>query len=391
MINGDLCATHVDGMRQSALEQLARTMAVETDAILREAVTRFLGRDTWTLDELKGRGVMQRLSSGIEIFVIDDVALVELHPITLENKHKDWNTMQPATLPATRQYRFLLPRKESDMEQHHRSLRIDGMNPPEFTKPFNLEHAKAGAPYSCKDGTEATVLKWDGRLMGCSLVGVYGPNDKVMTWAADGSYGSSRHDHIDLVMLPIGLIDGKPVFVGDEYTDPLGNLRSASPSDRYYTCCTWPEPAKIYPISSALPCALKGAFNSHWKKGGSMDESILYLASTAIRHAIDTGQVITRADHEAALVKIGNEIKVLTFAQYDRAVRALDRAGFEDRGGKDWVPPVGPAPKFIPATDAKREVEIVNATRAWYEQKFPYIAHAHPKPDVLEIIAGVAP
>lgn len=151
------------------------------------------------------------------------------------------------------------------------------------------------------------------------------------------------------------------------------------------------EHAKIYPISAAQPDALKDAFNYCWKKSRSMDESILYLASTAIRHAIDAGQVVTKADHEAALIKLAGEVKALTFAQYDRAVRALDRAGFEDCGGEDWRPPAGPAPKFIPVTDGKREVEIVNATRAWYEQKFPYVAHAQPKPDAAKILAGVAP
>lgn len=92
-------------VRQALADRLGSAMAAKMDNILREAVTRFLGRDDWTLGELKGRGVLQRLPSGVEVFCVDGVALVELHPITVEHEQKGASHV----LHATRQHRFLLP------------------------------------------------------------------------------------------------------------------------------------------------------------------------------------------------------------------------------------------------------------------------------------------
>jgi hypothetical protein len=86
---------------------------------------------------------------------------------------------------------------------------------PEHTKPFDLKAAKAGAPYCCRDGQSATILKWDGRHAGYPLIGIYGEEDATMDWATDGRYGNSTRDHLDLVMIPIGFRDGTPVWWGD--------------------------------------------------------------------------------------------------------------------------------------------------------------------------------
>lgn len=92
-------------VRQAVTDQLASAMAAKTDNILREAVTRFLGRDDWMLTELKARGTLNKLPSGVEVFCLDGVALVELYPITVEHEHKGASHV----LHATRQHRFLLP------------------------------------------------------------------------------------------------------------------------------------------------------------------------------------------------------------------------------------------------------------------------------------------
>lgn len=90
---------------QSAADQLGGAMAAETDKILQGAVTRFFGRNDWTLGELKGRGVLNQLPSGVEVFCLDGVALVELHPINAEHNQNE----KINVLTATRQYRFLFP------------------------------------------------------------------------------------------------------------------------------------------------------------------------------------------------------------------------------------------------------------------------------------------
>lgn len=49
--------------------------------------------------------MLQRLPSGVEVFCLDGVALVELFPITVEHEQKGASHV----LHATRQHRFLLP------------------------------------------------------------------------------------------------------------------------------------------------------------------------------------------------------------------------------------------------------------------------------------------
>lgn len=92
-------------VRQAAAEQLGSAMAAKTDNILREAVTRFFGRDDWALGELKGRGVIQHLPSGVEVFCLDGVALVEFYPVTVEHENKGGNVV----VSAKRNHRFLVP------------------------------------------------------------------------------------------------------------------------------------------------------------------------------------------------------------------------------------------------------------------------------------------
>lgn len=91
-------------VRQKAASRLALAMAAKTDGVLREAVTRFLGHDKWAPEELKDRGVMQHLPSGVEVFCLDGVALVELYPLTVEHDSKGGSVV----INATRRHRFLV-------------------------------------------------------------------------------------------------------------------------------------------------------------------------------------------------------------------------------------------------------------------------------------------
>lgn len=70
--------------------------------------------------------------------------------------------------------------------------------PQKHTRPFNLEHARAGAPYCCRDGHEATVLKWDARYPGRPILGMKGPTDQAMGWNADGVSNYSLGHHAQL-------------------------------------------------------------------------------------------------------------------------------------------------------------------------------------------------
>lgn len=121
---------------------------------------------------------------------------------------------------------------------------------PEDTRPFNLEHARAGAPICMRNGDPVTILKWDMKNT-FPIVGVISEEGKewTVTWCRDGSYSKNEEGELpkDLVMLPNGYVDGKPVYVGDtlicasagaqhEYSFIVG----PDMIDRFLGC-KWPE------------------------------------------------------------------------------------------------------------------------------------------------------
>ena len=88
------------------------------------------------------------------------------------------------------------------------------MTTPIHTRPFCLADAKAGAPYCCRDGSAVQVFKWDcrGRAVLAGIVSAW-DGDHSALWSDGGD--EVDFTEYDLVMLPLGYIDGKPVFVGD--------------------------------------------------------------------------------------------------------------------------------------------------------------------------------
>lgn len=134
------------------------------------------------------------------------------------------------------------------------------------------------------------MLKWDCRNTDYPLLGVSGDDDRPETWSANGRFEEDKIDHErDLVMLPLGEIDGKPVFVGDALNDKEVGTYFAQPTERDFSDCTWPAPARQYPVTgmSARDLADTYQFGSdagqiaRWKS----------LANTVLRHAIDADTV----------------------------------------------------------------------------------------------------
>lgn len=171
------------------------------------------------------------------------------------------------------------------------------MTAPIHTRPFNSDHAKAGAPYCCRNGEEATVLKWDCRDSEFPLGGVFGGQDDATNWNAQGVYNRSLKAEYDLVMLPLGTIDGKPVFVGDEFVNDDGEnvkghpLHSGAVSSR----CRWPAPAKVHPETTMTYEEAEAA----WGAQPGFSTSLIAIANAALRHAIDAGQVVAAGDRAA--------------------------------------------------------------------------------------------
>jgi hypothetical protein len=53
-------------------------------------------------------------------------------------------------------------------------------------------------------------------------------------------------------------------------------------------------------------------------------------------------------------------------AKLDRAVRALERNGFEDKGGQEWKPPVNRAATKLHQVEAERD-ELLTFAKAWQD------------------------
>lgn len=163
------------------------------------------------------------------------------------------------------------------------------MSKPEFMKPFNIEHAKTGSPYCCRNGEEATILKFGIRDKDYPLVGIRGSEDVLETWRLDGhSLYDTPHKH-DLVMVPLGFIDGKPVFVGDEY---LGHADCKCIAGAHlksdFSGCKWPPAAPKWPQTTMTDGALEVAHLS--VLGASAGRRA--IANATIAHECSTGALV---------------------------------------------------------------------------------------------------
>lgn len=181
------------------------------------------------------------------------------------------------------------------------------MNAPKDTRPFDLAAAKAGAPYACRNGMEATVFIWDRRGVEVhSIAGVLGASDEPTSWTKSGNYSDGNESGWDLVMLPLGEIDGKPVFTGDEF-----EVNCLAHPDEWKRCKAeptwagtwnddgkwfrWPAPAKVYPETQMTG---KELWNVYFKNDGNSEGSYVAVANAALRHAIDSGQLPTKEAYD---------------------------------------------------------------------------------------------
>lgn len=123
----------------------------------------------------------------------------------------------------------------------------------EHTKEFNAEHAKAGAPYCQRNGLSARIGIWDSNNENFPLVGVRtttpGYHDSTCSWSECGGVWSSDQNESDLVMLPLGYCEGKPVFVGEElvYINSVIGSIVMDAGCRHFADFKWPRMAPVMP------------------------------------------------------------------------------------------------------------------------------------------------
>jgi hypothetical protein len=203
-----------------------------------------------------------------------------------------------------------------------------------FTRPFNLEHAKAGAPYACLDGRKAEIIKWDLQGFGPLLGFVRCPEsgeDIAVRWLDDGTTRGAQAGPGDLVMTPIGYIDGRPVFVGDEIvSERTGRKHTIRPCDHHLAGFRWPEPEKRYPVTRLTGAELGRIYDgddsatADWTNRGM--DCLTAVANAALRHAVDSGQVVTAE-------QVNDEVRALGERMAERRA-ARDMAVAE--AVRDW-------------------------------------------------------
>lgn len=220
---------------------------------------------------------------------------------------------------------------------------------PEFSKPFDLDHARAGALYGCKDGQHAEILKWDCKHPHYPLIGVICENGfhYPESWTASGTQANDeeieRRTGCDLVMLPLGLIDGKPVYVGDAFLwhDGTPNVATAEMAGGDWGRCAWPAPAKVYPVTTMIEDDIISAYYSGGPVNGHKEETQAFfrIANAALRHEIDAGTLVTAEDSSDAYMQCSRDL--------GKAERLLEALGYRSAGDGDWHKESGGDPIHI--------------------------------------------
>lgn len=108
-MNTELFDSTCRDVAKDATQLLAEAMVAKTDEVIREAVTLFLGNDDWTLESLSGRATMVKLPTGVEIFSLDGVELIELYPVVVDTT---MDISGSTHVNATRKHRFLIQQSE---------------------------------------------------------------------------------------------------------------------------------------------------------------------------------------------------------------------------------------------------------------------------------------
>lgn len=183
------------------------------------------------------------------------------------------------------------------------------MTKPLHTRPFDLNHARAGAPIAGSNGEAVRVLIWDRKHPTHPIVLIEEDGDQeAVAFQSDGkTHFKTGYTVTELVMTPLGFIDGKPFFVGDEIeVFSLSNKwekMAAEPRHkmRHEPEIRWPAPAPVYPETRMKYEELCAAGGTSLLTTNSI--AVRGVANAALRHAIDAGQVVP-AETVAALRKL---------------------------------------------------------------------------------------
>lgn len=159
-------------------------------------------------------------------------------------------------------------------------------------RPFNLEHAKAGAPVRLSDGTESVrIICFDMSHQAgypiVALIGIDGNNEYISTF---DSNGNACGPGPALAMKPLGTCQGREVHWGDKLVDAAGTVMVGNDwTQEDFDQCTW---ARNYPTTRMTTDEINEVFDrSHnmLQKTILPAESCRAIANAAIKHGIDNG------------------------------------------------------------------------------------------------------
>lgn len=152
-------------------------------------------------------------------------------------------------------------------------------------KPFNLEHAKAGAPVQLLDGTEATIIKFDGRNDAFPLVVLVGSIDTPTMGTVNGQLQPLG---AVLAMKPFGYCEGKPVHVGDtlihKAADSCGSIVRPGCTRTDFSEFSWPQQYPVTQLSNDTLADYVCTMPS--------TDDLRQVANAAIQHGIDNGYLM---------------------------------------------------------------------------------------------------
>jgi len=195
-------------------------------------------------------------------------------------------------------------------------------------KPFNLEHAKAGAPVAIGKDDPIEILKWDYpiKTVGSMVMGLRHADTfpLVCIWDQDGNRFSGDGNQ-DLMMAPLGQCEGKDVYYGDrlQHKELEWYIVATQPSD--FGSCKWPHPPRVYPVthmSDTQSVTLTGPLASR-----------TMIINAAIRHGIDHGYLVDPVELDRLSDIMG--ITAPTPAEFiDAACDAYKRVV---NAGNDWM------------------------------------------------------
>ena len=188
-------------------------------------------------------------------------------------------------------------------------------------RPFNLEQAKAGAPYGCmNEEYKAKILHYSYDYM----IGMYGYKDFSVDvdgarWDIKGIMRASKTTGAyDLVMIPLFLCQRKPVYMGDTLYDANDSPFQVelSHTQSMIDGCSWEAPR--VKVETRMTHDQLGAA---WNDGCN---TLRAVANAAISRAIEDGDVVASIDLEEFGMRVANAtLNTFSYTLSDKSARKL--------------------------------------------------------------------